>query len=162
MDHSESRSLGGQVLLAGGSRLVDIFVAPEYYTANGLGYEVLAAASYSTYRASDTLSETSDNARLGVQARLAAQVWKGVNIEPGFTASMWKPAWWSDWVNSIDLLPRVALSRLWVLGSGCVLAAQVGVALPVGFHRFPPFVYNEEVALDARVGVCSVSRTAGD
>jgi hypothetical protein len=37
MNAEDVRSLGAQVLLAGGSRLVDVFVAPEYYATDGAG-----------------------------------------------------------------------------------------------------------------------------
>ncbi len=152
MDHSESRSLGGRVLLAGGSRLVDILTTPEYYAADGPGYEVSVSASHSTYRSSDTLWRWPDHLSVTAQARAVVRVWPEFYAQPGLVALIGTNYVWPRWTPR--LRPSIALARLWMVRPGCVLAAQVGATLPIGFHPFAPFVYNEEVALDARVGLC--------
>jgi len=158
MGHSESRSLGGQVLLAGGSRLVDVLVASEYYAADGPGYELSASASHWTYRESDTLRRWPDYLYVKAQARAADRVWRQFYAQPELVVLMDKNDNWPDWTPR--LRPSVALARLWTVRPGCVLAAQVGATLPIGFHPFAPFVYNEEVALDARVGLCGNKQQA--
>ena len=159
MDRSESRSLGGQVLLAGGSRLVDIFVAPEYYAADGPGYELLVSASHSTYRESDTLMGWPDYFHVTAQARAVARVWREFYAQPGLVTLISTNYVWPDWTPR--LRPSIALARLWTVKPGCVLAAQVGATLPVGFHSFAPYVYNEEVALDARIGLSGTGPSSG-
>jgi hypothetical protein len=158
MYHSDSRSLGGQVLLAGGSRLVDIFVAPEYYGADGPGYELSVSASHSSYRESDTLWRWLDYLHVTAQARAVARVWREFHAQPGLVILISRNDRWPDWTPR--LRPSIALARLWTVRPGCVLAAQIGATLPIGFHPFAPFVYNEEVALDARVGLCGTKQSA--
>ena len=155
MDDAERRSLGAQVLLAGGSRLVDAFVAPEYYAVDGPGYELSASAHRWTYRASDTLYVTPNYVIVDAQARAAARFWREVYAQPELGLDLRKNDVWPVW--SGRLRPRVALVRLWTVRPGCVLAAQVGATLPIGFHGFLVGMYNEEVALDARVGLSGAS-----
>jgi hypothetical protein len=154
-DDAESRDTGAQVLMAGGSRLVDVFVTPEYYAADGPGYELSASASHWTYRVSDTLRRWPDYLFVTAQARAAARVWRQFYTQPELVILIDKNDDWPVWAPR--LRPRIALARLWTVRPGCVLAAQVGATLPIGFHSYLAGIYNEEVALDARVGLCSTS-----
>jgi hypothetical protein len=158
MYHSESRSLGGQVLLAGGSRLVDILVAPEYYATDDPRYEVSVSASHSTHRSSDTLRRWPDYLYVTAQARVVASVWREFYAQPGLVILISGNDSWPDWTPRVR--PSIALARLWMVRPGCVLAAQFGATLPIDFDRYAPYWNNGEVALDARVGLCGTKQSA--
>ena len=158
MDHSGSRTLGGQVLLAGGSRLVDVLVAPEYYAADGPGYELSVSVSHWTLWESDTLRRWPGYLYVTAQARAVARVFREFYAQPGLVILIDRNDRWPDWTPR--LRPSIAFARMWTIRPGCVLAAQVGATLPIGFTRYAPFVDNEEVALDARVGLCGTRQSA--
>jgi hypothetical protein len=158
VDRWESRGLGGQVLLAGGSRLVDIFVAPEYYAAGGPGYELSVSATHWTYRESDTALGPPGYLYVTAQARAVASVRHEFYAQPELVVLIGSNDDWPDWTPR--LRPSVALVRRWTVRPGCVLAVQFGAALPIGFGHYFPFLYNEDVALDARVGLCGARRPA--
>jgi hypothetical protein len=158
VDRWESRGLGGQVLLAGGSRLVDVFVAPEYYAAGGPGYELSVSATHWTYRESDTALGPPGYLYVTAQARAVVHIRHEFYAQPELVIIMGSNDGSPDWAPR--LRPGVALVRRWTVRPGCVLAGQFGAALPIGFGHYAPFVYNGDVALDARIGLCGTRRPA--
>jgi hypothetical protein len=135
-----------------------VLVTPEYYAADDPGYEVLVSASHSTYRSSDTLWTWSDYLHVTAHARAVARVWREFYAQPGLVALIGTNYIRPNWTPR--LRPSIAMARLWMVRPGCVLAAQVGATLPIGFHPFAPYVYNDDVALDARVGLSGTRRPA--
>jgi hypothetical protein len=98
---------------------------------------------------------TPDYVIVEARARAAARAWRQVYAQPELGIDVRRMDAWPAW--SGRLTPSVALARFWTVKPGCVLAAQIGATLPIGFHLSPSFVYNEEVALDARMGLSGAS-----
>jgi len=155
----QGNSLGAHLLLAGGPRVVDAFAVPDYYVADGPGWEVLAKAYGWTNSTSDTSLESPGFVCLIVHARAQTRAWRQLFVEPELQvltdirdhSSYWAPR----------LLPRVALTRLWPAMPGCVLVGQIGATLPIGFWNHFSGIYNGEVAIDVRVGLSAATRSAG-
>jgi hypothetical protein len=142
--------LGGQVLLAGGSRVVDVFAVPDCYAADGPGWEVLASAYRWTYARSDTALTLDNYLHLVLQAWAQTRAWERFLIGPELTIRADRDNYMGYWATRIT--PRVAVAHLWTLMPGCLLVAQVGGALPIGLATHVS-LYNGEVAVDARVGL---------
>jgi hypothetical protein len=154
----DRHSLGGHVLLAGGARVVDAFVLPDYYATDGPGWEVLATTYRWSYNPSDTLWGSEDYLHLEVHARAQTRVRERFLVEPELTIHTDRENHMSYW--AARLTPRVSVARLWTVAPGCLLVAQVGAALPIGFATHTS-LYNGEIAVNARVGLSAAARGTG-
>jgi len=117
----ESRSLGAHALLGGGSRIVDVFAAPEYCAADGPGWDVLATMYHWAYTPADTVWDYPDYLYLQLRARVQARMWQQSYIESGLTIDTEKEDGCPMWPPRPT--PRIALTHLWPLGRrACSLA----------------------------------------